>query len=229
MARVIRMEGRVQRTGSGILELVEVHHIGRLKRYKKGKMLYWQGDPAECVFVVRRGKVKVFSISLEGKTYIYDIPGAGCLVGATALLLGGEYESMAKAMEDTDTYVIPRAEFEHLLVSSSPFSMAVMRALAYTVRLLTRKAWEISFLDVRQRLKCYLVQMADQYGVATKEGVKIDLDITHEELAELIGAHRSTVTTYLNELEREGFLRKEGRYFILREDYGIHTPYSQGL
>ena len=215
MAKVIRIEERVQRTGSGILELVEAYHIGRLKRYKKGSVLYWQGDLAEYAFVVKRGKVKVFSISPEGKAHTYDILGAGRLVGAAALLLGGEYESTAEALEDTDAYIIPQAVFEHLLVSSSPFSMAVMRELAQTVRLLACQVQNLGFLDVRRRLKHCLARLADQYGVVSNGGIRIDLDITHQEIAEMIAANRSTVTSYLTKLEQEGFLWKQGRRLVL--------------
>jgi methylmalonyl-CoA mutase cobalamin-binding domain/chain len=205
----------VQRTGAGILGLVEAYQIGRLKRYKKGEVLYWQGGPAECVFVVKRGKVKVFSISREGKAHTYDILGAGRLVGATAYLLGGEHESMAEALEDTEAYVIPLAEFEHVMASNFIFSVAVMRELAQTARLLAYEVRDLSFMDVQQRLKHGLVRLAGEHGVATEKGVKIDLDITHEEIAELVAANRSTITVYLNELKRQGYLWKEGRRLVI--------------
>ncbi len=215
MTKAVRVEERYQCTRSSILELVEAHHIGRLKRYEKGEMLHWQGDSAECVFVVRRGKVKVYCISLEGKAHTYDIFGAGRLVGATAYLLGGEHESTAEALGDTDVYVIPLAEFERLMSSNFLFSVTVMRELAQTARSLAREVRDLSLMDVQQRLKHGLVRLADEHGLVTERGIKIDLDMTHEEIAELIAANRSTITAYLNELKRRGYLWKEGRRFVI--------------
>lgn len=204
-----------ERIGLGILELVEAHHIGKLRRYEEGEVLYWQGAPADCVFVMRRGKVKVYCISLEGKAHTYEILGAGRLIGATALLLGGVHESMAEALGDTHVYVIPSADFEYLLTSDSCFSVAVMMELAQAVRSLASEVRGLSFMDVQQRLKHGLTRLADEHGIVTERGIKIDLDITHEEIAELTAANRSTITVYLNELKRQGYLWKEGRRFVI--------------
>lgn len=212
---MVQPDARVQRTGTGILRLVEDSHIGRLKRCKKGDVLCWQGEPAESVFVVKSGKIKIFPVSPKGKAHTYDIVGAGRLVGASALLLGGEYHLMAEASGDAEVYVIPQAEFEDLLVLNPLFSMAVMRELAQMVQLLTCQLEELSFLDVRQRLERCLTRLADQHGVASKEGITIDLGITHQEIADMIAANRSTVTYHLNKLKQEGLLWKQGRRLIL--------------
>lgn len=206
---------KVTRTESGILEQVTASHNARLKQYRKGEVLYWQGDPAEFVFVLKTGKVKLFPMSAKGQAHTYDIVGPGRLIGAGALLLGGEYESTAEALEVTEVYILPQAEFEHLLVSNPIFSMAVIRELAQMVHLLAGQLEELSFLDVRLRLERCLARLADQYGVATKEGIRIDLGITHQEIAEMIAANRSTVTYHLSKLKQEGLLWKQGRSLIL--------------
>lgn len=215
MTKAIKVGEGFHRIGSDILELVESYHIGKLKRYKKGNVLYWQGDPVEHIFVVKKGAIKVFSISREGKAYTYDILGVGHLVGAMAYLLGAEHEAMAQALEDTDMLVIPPAEFERLLVSAPFFSVAVMRELAHGVRSLSGKMRDLGFLDVQQRLKHSLMRLANEHGVATEKGIKIDLDITHEEIGQLVAANRATITTCLSELKRQGYLWKEGRRLVV--------------
>lgn len=204
-----------QPTRSDIVELVAASHVGKLKHCRKGEVLYWQGEPAKDVFVVKRGRVRVSPISAKGKTHTYDVVGPGRLVGASALLLGGEHESMAEAFKDTEVFVLSQAEFERLLVHSPLFSMAVMKELAQMVQLLARQLEELSFLDVRPRLERCLARLADQYGVASEQGITIDLDITHQEIAEMIAANRSTVTFHLNKLKQEGLLWKQGRRLIL--------------
>jgi len=205
----------VQCSGAGVLSLLEAYGVSKLNRYRKGSVLYRQGDPARFLFVVKRGKVKVSSISLDGGKKTYAILGEGHIVGDVAFLLGDEYESLSEALVDTDAYVITRAEFEHFLAHSPPFCRAVIHDLGDKVRLLARQVQDLTFIDVRQRLESVLLRLADEHGVDTTQGIRIELDITHQDIAEMIAANRSTVTTYLNELRREGFLRKDGRRLVL--------------
>jgi len=202
-------------TGSDLLELVETLHVGRLQHHRKGEILYQQGNKAECVFVVKTGQVKTLCVSQEGKVLTYEILGPGRLVGAEAYLLGSDHEAMAEVLADADVYAISFAELEHLLANDPRVSLAVMRQLAQTTHALACKIQDIAFLDVQERLKLGLVRLASQYGLATEQGVKIDLPITHEGIAELLAANRSTVTVYLHALEEQGYLWREGRRLVI--------------
>jgi len=215
MADGVRIEEGAQRTGVGVLSLLEAYGVSRLNRYRKGSVLYRQGDPARFLFVVKRGKVKISSISPEGGEKTYVILGEGHFVGDVAFLFGGEYESLSEALVDTDAYIITQGEFEHFLAHSPSFCRAVIHDLGNKVRLLARQVRDLSFVDVRQRLESVLLRLADEHGVHTEQGIRIELDITHQDIAEMIAANRSTVTTYLNELRREGFLCKDGRHLVL--------------
>jgi methanogenic corrinoid protein MtbC1 len=215
MTKAIDSGENWRRIGSDVLEFVESHHIGRLQRYRKGSVLYWQGDPVEHIFVVKKGAVKVSSISRQGKAYTHGIVGAGRLVGAAAYLLGGEQDAMAEALEDTDVLVIPPSEFERVLSNDPGFSAIVMRELAWGAHRLSDKARDLSFLDVQQRLKHTLMRLAEEHGLATENGVRIELSITHEEMGELVAANRTTITACLRDLKREGYLWTEGRRLVI--------------
>jgi 5-methyltetrahydrofolate--homocysteine methyltransferase len=109
--------------------------------------------------------------------------------------------------------------------------MAVMRELAQTVRSLSSEVRDLCFMDVQQRLKRGLARLADEYGLVTERdgglvterGVKIDLSITHEEIAELIAANRSTITVCLNELKRQGYVWMEGCRLVIIPPEHIRT------
>jgi methanogenic corrinoid protein MtbC1 len=197
--------------GPTILELIEARRVGRRRRYQRGEILYWQGSPPGCVYVVIKGKLKVYGISAEGKAHAYDILGQGRLAGATAVLLGLPHETNAEAMDTTEVYSIRPAQFEDLLATLPLFSVAVAKEQARLARSFSLQLRDLSFLDVQERLKLQLVRLAESHGRDTDRGVRIDLDITHKDIAELIGAHRSTVTMRLSELEQEGILWRHGR------------------
>jgi methylmalonyl-CoA mutase cobalamin-binding domain/chain len=200
---------------SDILHLLKAHGLGQLRSYRMGSVLYWQGDPVDQVFVIKRGAIKVSTLSRDGEVHTYAIVGPGRLLGANAYLLGGAHESIAEALEESEVLAIPPDEFERALTGDPHLSTAVMRELARVAHSLTDRMRELSFLDVQQRLKRSLVRLAREHGLTTPEGIRINLKITHEEIGALVSANRTTITACLNELKRQGYLWTEGRRLVI--------------
>jgi methylmalonyl-CoA mutase cobalamin-binding domain/chain len=200
---------------SDILQLLEAHGIGDMRRYRMGSVLYWQGDPVEQIFATKRGAIKVSTLSRDGEVHTYGIVGPGRLLGANAYLLGSEHESIAETLEDSELLAIPPDEFERALSQDHHLSAAVMRELARVAHSLTDRMRELSFLDVQQRLKRSLVRLAREHGLTTPEGIRINLKITHEEIGALVSANSTTITACLNELKRQGYLWTEGRRLVI--------------
>jgi methanogenic corrinoid protein MtbC1/CRP-like cAMP-binding protein len=187
----------------------------RRKRFPRGAILSWQGDPVEQIYIILEGAVKISSLSPEGKVYAYGILGAGRLIGATQYLLDGVYGSVAEVSEATELLVIPAEEFEHALRSNQDFSLAVMKEMAQGAVEIAGKARDLSFLDVQQRLKHSLIILAREHGIRTEKGVIIDLDITQDEIGTMVSANRTTIAACLSELRAKGFLWKDGRHMAI--------------
>jgi 5-methyltetrahydrofolate--homocysteine methyltransferase len=200
---------------SDILRLLEAHGIGELKTYRMGSVLYWQGDPVDHVFVIESGAVKVSSISRDGRVRIHGIFGAGRLLGANAYLLGSEHKSIAEHLRDSQVRVIDPGDFEKALSEDPDFSAVVMHELALEVSSLSDQMRDLSFLDVQQRLRNSLVRLAQEHGLETEDGIKIDLRITHEEIGALVAANRTTITAHLARLKRMGYLWTEGQRLVI--------------
>jgi CRP-like cAMP-binding protein len=144
--------------GLALLRMLEEEHIGQNRKMQRGRMLCWQGDPVECIYVIRIGAIKVFSTSPDGKTYAYGVIGPGGVVGVTSHLLGSDQEMQAEALEDIEVIAIQPVEFERLLAVNPRFSLLVMRKLAEGLSSLASKARDFGLLDVQQRLKHWLVE-----------------------------------------------------------------------
>lgn len=203
-------------TDPGVLELLQAYPMGVQKQFPAGSVLFRQGDPSGCVFVVKSGAVKVYSLNEKGKEYTYTILGEGRLVGIDRFITHSCHDSTAEVVEEAEIYVIRRVDFEYFVDTNSAFSKAVMKEIAQTSCDLSNKIQDLVFLDVLQRLKYVLMGLAQQYGYETKHGIRIDLNLTHEEIASLVAADRSTTTININELIHQGYLWKErGRFVIL--------------
>jgi methylmalonyl-CoA mutase cobalamin-binding domain/chain len=200
---------------SDVLQLLEPHGIGRMRTYRMGSVLYWQGDPVEQIFVIKRGAIKVSTLSRNGEVHTYGIVGPGRLLGANAYLLGSEHDSIAETLEESEILLVPPGEFERALAGDRRLSAAVMRELARVAHSMTDRMRDLSFLDVQQRLKRSLVRLAREHGLTTADGIRINLKITHEEIGALVAANRTTITACLNELKRQGYLWTEGRRLVI--------------
>lgn len=203
-----------------LIHFLDANQIGYHKLYNKDRILYWQGDPVESIIIVKRGAIKFSSISADGKTYTYTVLGHGGLAGADSFLAGKPHQTMAEAIENTEVLIIPVKQFEDLLASNPEFSLLVMRKLAQEVHSLTGKVRDFSLLDVQHRLKSNLIALANEHGIITEKGIRIDLDLTHEEIGEMVAANRTTITACLSELRRQGYLWTQGRrLFIIPPDH----------
>jgi len=187
----------------------------RIRQYKRGTVIYWQGDPADQIYFIREGAVKISSISDDGKIFSFGIHGPGRLLGAKAYLLGGDHEAVAEVVDFTILVSLPTSDFEQELSTNKPFSSYVMKELAREASDISGKARDLSFLDVQQRLKHSLVNLANEHGIQTEKGVLIDLKITQEEMGALIAANRTTISSCLSELRTQGYLWKEGRHLVI--------------
>lgn len=185
------------------------------KPFSRGKVLYWQGDPVEQLFIIRSGAVKVCSISTAGQICAHGILGPGSLLGATDYFMDGIHETTAEVVENSSLIALPPAQFQHHVDRDPSFSAAVLCELAREAKVHLSKARELSFLDVQQRLKKSLIKLADVHGLATDDGIELGVNLTHEEMGELINANRTTITLCLRELKKKGYLRTRGRKIIL--------------
>ncbi|MBN1536281.1 MAG: cobalamin-dependent protein [Anaerolineales bacterium] len=205
----------MQPADTNLLDLALEHWPERIRPYNRGNILYWQGDPVDYFYVIQKGAVKISSLSSAGKIYSHGILGSGHLLGATDYFLDGIHETTAEVIDKTSLITISISEFQGLITRDSRFSTAVMREMAKEARVHFSKAQDLSFFDAQQRLKHNLIKLADEHGLKNDEGVELGVNITHEDMAELVNANRTTITLCLQELKKLGYLRTEGRRIIL--------------
>ena len=207
--------GTMQRSENNLADLARKRWPGRIRSCKRGSVLYWQGDPVEGLIVICSGAVKISSISGRGRIYAHGILGSGRLLGAADYFLDGIHETTAEVVEKSLLITIFLPEFQSLIDHDSGFSAAVMHELAREAKVHLERAQGLSFLDVQQRLKQSLIELADVHGLATDGGIEIGVNITHEEIGELINANRTSITLCMQELKKLGYIRTRGRRIIL--------------
>ena len=150
-----------------------------------------------------------------GKALTLNYCGPSELFGEICLLEGGPREEMAEAMENSMVTEIERSDFERLLQNHAYLGYHMAKLMAGRRRELENKLETLVFRDVTSKLAELLLQLAEEYGVEDSRGTLVALKITHQELANLIGSTRETVSLTLSQFKRKKLICTEGRKVII--------------
>ncbi len=195
------------------------------RRFRGGATIFGEGDLCESLYILKSGVVKLISISSKGSEAILQILRPGQVFGE--LLLSRERRAFtALATEDSVVVLISRQNLKKLL------SVVPVLALNF-IQVLSRRLAEVEYGMAESshtwsyhRLARVLLNLSEQYGEEVPTGTLIRLRLTHEDLANLIGTTRETVTTQLNRFTRMGLLSRRARQFVVsqpRLNRFIHT------
>lgn len=199
-------------------ELEQVKNIYLLRKYKKGQIIFIEGEPGEAVYFVKRGKIKIYKSDAEGREYILHIFGPGDIFAETVLLEGGPYPASAEAVEDSMVGIIKNEDLEELLKKNTDIALKIMKILSNRLRESQEKLKNFVFRDTFDRTACALHRMALDYGIKTPHGIEVELPITRTELAAMVGTSRETVTRMLSEMKRKGIINMDRQKIIIKNE-----------
>ncbi len=194
--------------------------------YKRGEPIYVPYEPSDSIFLIETGKVKLSYISGRRKLTMATL-GSGELFGEMTLAGEPHRELRAEALEDSSIWVINRSDFLKLAQGNPLILREVIKLFTHRLSQVRRKLTRLAFKDLETRLSRLLLSLAKEFGEKTKEGRVIGNRITHQELAELIGCTRTSVTTCLNQLEEEGIITKRKYQIIIKDRTKLAHKASQ--
>jgi len=194
-----------------------------MKEIRRRQVLYLPGDPGGAVYFVNGGRVKVSKVTRDGKELTLAYRAPGDIFGETCLIDGGPREEMAEAMENALVTEIERGEFERLLQGHAMLGYRLSKILAARRRDIENKIENLVFKDVNSKLAELLMRLANEYGVDDSRGTLVALKITHQEMANLIGSTRETVSLTLVQFKKKGFIATDGRKVIIADREGLRA------
>lgn len=198
----------------GDLEWDQSLKYGVQRNLRPGDILYTQGRVTEYFYYLKRGRVRVSICSQEGSEKTLAIQEAGSLLGETAAFDGSPCFSTAVATGASTVYAFTAAQFRQMVRENPDLSVRMLQSLGFKVRVLAAQVSSLAFMDARSRIAYLLSQACDMEN----QGSDI-VNITHQDMANMTGLCRVTVTKVLNDLHRGGIIDK-GRSRILVRDAG---------
>jgi CRP-like cAMP-binding protein len=194
-----------------------------LEEVRRRRVIFLPGDPGSSVFFVNGGRVKISRVTRDGKELTLAYRGPGEIFGENCVVDGGPREEMAEAMENALVSEVPREEFEALLEKHPSIGARLTRVLCQRIRDLEGKMEDLVFKDVNAKLAELLLQLAEDYGVDDERGTLVAMKITHQEMANLIGSTRETVSLTLSQFKKQGLIATEGRKIIITDKEGLRA------
>lgn len=192
--------------------------IARFKSYPKDHLLFDRGEEGDEFLVVIEGRLKIIFLNEDGRELTLTILSPYQCLGEMSLIDDFPRSASAVALGDLRVLSINKRDFGKLLESHPHIALGLLRQLSRRLRELTEDTAGLIFMDVYQRLARKLLNLSQTLGVPKEGGREIPQRLTHQELANMIGATRETVTKVLNEMEsREIISFNKKRVIILNE------------
>ena len=187
------------------------------RRYRRAETIFQKDEPGHSVYIVERGSVRIYVPSPQGNDLVLAVLVAGDFFGDLSLLDGRPRSASAAAMSETILLGLERTDFIALITSRPEAAMAVLEAVSRRLRETDEMAADLAFLDVPGRLAKKLLDLAASNGVQKSSGVLIDLAVTQEELANMIGVTRESVNRNLSDFKKMGLVTNQGRKLIVKD------------
>ncbi len=181
-------------------------HLGKVQNYAKGEFIFSAGEASQYVFLLLKGRIKIYQPSTVGKEAILWFCFAGELFGLAEAARGGGRVVSAQACDACEVLCIRQEHFTTFLETHPKTSLVIVQVLACRLRVLGDVVINLISDDVRTRILKMALQLGSRCGIPSPQGLCLDIVLTHQEIADMIGTTRQTVTTTLGQLEREGLL-----------------------
>ena len=188
------------------------------RTFPKDNVIILAEDQGDTMFIIQRGRVKVSIVSEDGREVILSSLGPGDFFGDMSLLDSKPRSANVTATEETDLLMLHRADFIRLIQTIPQIAIKLLAVLAGRLRKTDRKIEGLALSDVTGRITQTLLQLAEDQGVYSQEGVLIRNRPTHQELANMSGTTRETVSRILKRLENQGYIAYRGRDLIILKD-----------
>ncbi|WP_458414255.1 Crp/Fnr family transcriptional regulator [Schinkia sp. CFF1] len=187
--------------------------------YKKGEYIFHEEDEAKAVFFVKSGIVKIKKSSQEGKEIVVGIKRSGSLFAENSLFTKSNisYNETAQTLEPTEVLYFLNSDLEEAIAINPGLSRAMIRLMGTELRFFTSTLRDLALLDVYSKTVKTLERLAREFGIETQNGIKIEIPLTVQELANIIGSTRESISRVISKLKKQDIITVEEKVIIIND------------
>jgi CRP-like cAMP-binding protein len=178
--------------------------------FKKGQLIFEEGDYPHGLYCINTGKIKVTQTGIDGREHIVHLCKDGNVMGYRAVLSGDKYSCSSVALENSSVCFIPTKVFVSMVEKDPKLAFKIIHLFSNELKAAERNITDIAQKSVKERLAQGLLLLKESYGMES-DNATLNIIMTREDIANVVGTVRETAIRLLFELEREGILALEGK------------------
>ena len=199
------------------LNLEKIVRVGVRKKYKRGNFIFQEDDPGAALFVIISGSIKITRAGDDGREVILSILGEHDFFGEMSILDGLTRSASAVAITEVQLFTIHQRDFLALLAEVPSVALALLRELAIRLRKAGAQIKSLSLKDTSGRVANVLIQLADEIGTIRKGRVEIDELPLQQDLGNMAGTSRESVSRMIHSFMKQGYIELEGNKLIIND------------
>ncbi len=205
-------------------QFTDLISIAERREYKKGEIIFSEGDEGKGLYVVETGKIKIFKLSFEGKEHIFHIYGPGNIFGEVAVFSGKKFPAFAQAIHSTSLIFFPKEEVALLISENPSLAFNMMASLSMRLREFTVMVENLALKDVPARMAAYLIVLSkeqDNIGAIT-------LPVTKNQIAGLLGTTPETISRVFARMVNEKIINVDNKAITILDYLRLTELAEQG-
>lgn len=196
-------------------EIIAAHMSDQ--QYAKGEIIFREGSFPSGIFFIRKGKIKKYKLDNKGNEQILYVANTGELIGYHALLSEERYPDSASALEESLVAFIPKEDFLEALSTSKVLSQRLLKLLSHEFTVFANSVALFAQRSVKERLATQLIVMREKYKENYQPGMAVEINLSRDDLASMVGTARENVVRILKELKEEGSIKTRGRKIVVTD------------
>jgi len=193
----------------------KLNNLVKQKEFKKGELIYLEGEIGKNIYIIESGLVKLYRSNEAGNQYILRLLKEGDFFGELVLFKKEKLSSSAEAVSDCTICFLPKDKLEDLIKSSPELSYKILSAITSRLNKTETKLQSLALEDAKEKTMRLLLELAKESGINKKDGVLVNLPLSRDGLANLIGTTQETLSRKLSELQQENVISIQGQKKIL--------------
>ncbi len=198
-------------------EMMDLAQRTTMKNYRKKEIIYLPGQPGKHVYLLKKGVVKISRLTSDGRELTLALLKPGEIFGELEALGGEVSGTQAEAHSDVMICMLNRSDLIGLMQAKPELGIRLSKIIGFRRQVIENRMENLIFRSVPQRLSSLFLKLKKDFGEDKDGKTKINIPLTHEDVANLIGAARATVTEALNEFKNSGLIETSGKYFLIRD------------
>lgn len=216
---VSRSKGIFCELSTLVLSDINQHKV--MNTYKKGQVIFYQDNPPFGLYCLSTGKIKVTKTGSDGKESIVRLAKGGDILGHRSLFSQTNYTATATTLEETTICFIDKKYILQAIEKNPSIALNIIQKLSQEMGAAESKNASMFQKNVRERLAELLLTLSSSYGIKEANRIKLDIKLTREEMASMIGTASETIIRFMSEFKDEGLIEQEGKTIFITDEAAL--------